>query len=311
MQIPKILRLVFSCLGIFLWAALVPATAQEPGQADLYTEAYTDVFEEHFFEALKERAKGNYDQAIAHLMECRDMDSLSAVVSYELGRNYRALKSPAEAESNLKQAVIMEPGNYWYHWELVQLFRDQNQLPRAIDHLGSVSQPTDSVTLLLVDVLLESKKVDRATDVLNALLDNPKPLPGVWERKRALERPGVLQEQNVIVKKGPVNPIPERLMALEALSVEGRYEVLLEESSRFMDEFPAQPEGYYYQAISLNALGKPEQAARVADSGLDFLLEGSPVWNNYLQFGITLHRGLGNTERVKVLEAMVSGSSKQ
>ena len=56
-----------------------------------------DVFENHFYEALKHKATENYDLAINELNKCLSKSPENETVFYELGKNYFYAKNIAVA----------------------------------------------------------------------------------------------------------------------------------------------------------------------------------------------------------------------
>ena len=64
----------------FLGSAM--ASGQEEGSAELFTESYTDRFQEVFFEALKQKGIENYDRAKEQLLEAKKLDPLHPVIDY-------------------------------------------------------------------------------------------------------------------------------------------------------------------------------------------------------------------------------------
>ncbi|MDR9457539.1 MAG: hypothetical protein RI572_09025 [Salegentibacter sp.] len=92
---------------------LLPVTAQEKeaivdevNEDDLGN--VTDEFQEHFFEALKQKGIENYEKAIIALEACLELESNNAVVYFELGKNYRELEEFESALENYKKALALE-----------------------------------------------------------------------------------------------------------------------------------------------------------------------------------------------------------
>src|SRR5690554_7276544 len=68
----------------------------------------TDLFQEHFFEALKQRAIENYELAISALEKAEkaaETDTKKAVVYFEKAKNYAALKMFDAAEDNYNKVL--------------------------------------------------------------------------------------------------------------------------------------------------------------------------------------------------------------
>jgi len=60
-------------------------------------------FEDSFYESLKQKGMENYDKAIESLEKCQTLQTDNAVVYFELGKNYLALKKYKEAFDNFEK----------------------------------------------------------------------------------------------------------------------------------------------------------------------------------------------------------------
>ncbi|TCK67763.1 tetratricopeptide repeat protein [Winogradskyella wandonensis] len=95
----------------------------------------TDAYQDHFFEALKQKGIENYELAIKALQKCLDIDSQKPVIYFELGKNYNQLKKFEAAEQNLKIAIKMQPDNEWFLDELYDVYYKQDDIDNAIKTL--------------------------------------------------------------------------------------------------------------------------------------------------------------------------------
>lgn len=100
--------LIMSCLAFPVKSQEQPQPFQDVNQDDLGN--VTDQFQEHFFEALKQKGIENYEKAITALEKCLSLDSEKAVIYFELGKNYRELEQYNKAVENLKKALELQPG---------------------------------------------------------------------------------------------------------------------------------------------------------------------------------------------------------
>ena len=91
-----------------------------------------DEYQEHFFEALKQKGIENYQRAIDALQKCLNLDSTKPVIFFELGKNYKAIKNFEAAEDALKQAIAMQPDNEWFLDELYDVYFLQDDIDNAI-----------------------------------------------------------------------------------------------------------------------------------------------------------------------------------
>ena len=66
---------------------------------------YEDAYQEHFFEALKQKGIENYQRSADALLKCIKIDDSDPTLFFELGKNYKALKNFGAAEDALKEAI--------------------------------------------------------------------------------------------------------------------------------------------------------------------------------------------------------------
>ena len=99
-NLPIYLMLLMLGIGPVVWA-------QEEESAEISLEAYTDTFQEKFFEALKEKGIENFDRASALLQECKQMQPDNPVVDHELAKTGETpINNGLIIESNLILSIF-------------------------------------------------------------------------------------------------------------------------------------------------------------------------------------------------------------
>lgn len=89
-----------------------------------------DVFQDNFYESLKQKGIENYDKAIVSLEKCLKAQPENAVVYSELGKNYIQLKDFKKAYDSFEKASKIDPANKWYYvgmYDVCYKTRDYNQ----------------------------------------------------------------------------------------------------------------------------------------------------------------------------------------
>ncbi|ESU29960.1 TPR domain protein [Flavobacterium limnosediminis JC2902] len=114
-------------LGTILFSGLAFAQT-EPDSIAL---AKND-FEEHFFEALKQKGIENYDKAIVEIEQCLAKEPNNPVLHHELGKNYLALKKYPEAQRAFQKAVDLNPKERWYWNGLYDVFYETKDYAQSI-----------------------------------------------------------------------------------------------------------------------------------------------------------------------------------
>jgi tetratricopeptide (TPR) repeat protein len=156
----------------------IPVYAQEKEpeidiekSAEVFLEAYSDEFQENFFEALKQKGIENYDRAINYFLECKRLDANNVVIDHELAKTYLADKKYNLAQDYAVAALISEPENLWY----------LNTLIEALDKQGNTFENLEMSILAdnaklqenLAVVYFRNSKYDEALVVLENLKKTP------------------------------------------------------------------------------------------------------------------------------------------
>ena len=128
-----------------------------------------DKFQEHFFEALKQKGIENYDRAVNELLKCLELDDSNSVIYFELGKNYTKLKNFGAAEDALKKAVNKEPDNEWYLDELYEVYAQQNDHDKAIKTVKQLVKYHPDYKEDLAALYIRTKKYKNALEVLDEL----------------------------------------------------------------------------------------------------------------------------------------------
>lgn len=129
----------------------------------------TDAFQEHFFEALKQKGIENYEKAIAELQECLKIDDSKAVVYFELGRNYRELENYDAAISSLKKAHGLEPQKEEILNYLFQTYGMTEDYAGAIETLKKLIPIDSKYKEDLANLYLLNEEYDKALSTLDEL----------------------------------------------------------------------------------------------------------------------------------------------
>ena len=96
-------------LGILLFPVLLRAQV-EPEEIKLDSDQFQDLF----YESLLQKGIENYDKAIVALEKANKIKPNDATVSFELGKNYLALKDYGNAYESFENAAAVDPNNKWF-----------------------------------------------------------------------------------------------------------------------------------------------------------------------------------------------------
>jgi tetratricopeptide (TPR) repeat protein len=128
-----------------------------------------DMFQEYFFEALKQKGIENYDRAIKALLKAIELDDSKAVIYFELGKNYVKLKNFGAAEEALKKAISKQPENEWFLDELYGVYYQINDYDKALKTVKQLVKFHPDYKEDLVSLYIRNKKYKAALRVLDEL----------------------------------------------------------------------------------------------------------------------------------------------
>ena len=127
-----------------------------------------DAFQEHFFEALKQKAIENYEKAIDELVQCLAIETLP-VVYLELGKNYNALNKYSQAAAYLEKARKQAPGQKAVLEELYNTYFMDEDYEKALPVVEDLVKIDNSYYEDLANLLMLNEKYDNALSLLDSL----------------------------------------------------------------------------------------------------------------------------------------------
>lgn len=277
-----------------------PAGGQEPASAELFLDAYSDTFQEKFFEALKEKGIENYDRAAALLQECKQMQPDNPVLDHELAKTLAASGDYPAAESYALKAVQAEPTEYWYLNTLMNILKAGF---RSLDNVATglpVTMPAFRTNLAKWH--LEQAEFERALGQIEGLPETPEvaQLRSRAEHLADSTRHSARAAQNVQQPAGPEEGSTAYYMQLlEGHLSAGRWEEANTTGSEAIEMYPVQPFFYFARGQALLALGKAAEALGVLEMGEELLLEEGPLAQRLYKALEETHTALGNEEKAR------------
>lgn len=131
-------------------------------------EGVKDVFQEHFFEALKQKAIENHEKAITALVQSLAVDALP-VVYLELGKNYNALRQYGQAAAYLEKGRSAVPKNTAILEELYKTYFLSERFEKALPVVKQLSLLDASFSEDLVNLYILNERYNEALTVLDSL----------------------------------------------------------------------------------------------------------------------------------------------
>lgn len=171
-MIKKIYFLLFTVLILTSACSVMKSTGVVKSNTPHLTEADQKRFNYLFYEAMRQKGEGLYDQALASMIMCHQIDSIDAGVLSELGMLYSSLNLNDQAVIYLENALKYDPSNWWYHLQLVSSYAQLNKIDKAIavaEKLQTKFPRKEEVYQMLASLYNQNKQYQKAIDAYNTL----------------------------------------------------------------------------------------------------------------------------------------------
>ena len=168
-------------------------------------------FDYFFYEANREKMKGNLEKSAMYLSECLKIDPTSSAAMYELANILVAGKEIVKAQGLLERAISIEPQNIWYRLMLAELYQKNKlgfQAVKLYENIVNDYPDNDEYLYGLAQVYQKNGHSDKALSTYDRLekrlglnevviLEKEKILLNIGKNKQAL------QELNRLIEKYP------------------------------------------------------------------------------------------------------------
>lgn len=159
-------------LAVLFWIATPMLFAQEELPTDDLGNV-SDVFQEAFFEALKQKAILNFEKALEALDSAEsaagDNIQQQAIVYFERGKNYYALRKFPEAETAYLASQALEPENQQIAVSLYDVYYQTKEYTKAIEVVKRLIEFDPDYKEDLANLYVRTEQYDPALEVLNEL----------------------------------------------------------------------------------------------------------------------------------------------
>ncbi|MBP6556970.1 MAG: tetratricopeptide repeat protein, partial [Flavobacterium sp.] len=128
-----------------------------------------DGFQDHFYEALKQKSIENYDKAIQSLERCKEIQPENPVTYFELGKNYLAQKKYKDAYDNFEKVTQMDPQNRWAWVGMYDVCYDTQDYNQAIVIVEKLVEFKAEYKEDLTSLYMNTQQYDKALELINEL----------------------------------------------------------------------------------------------------------------------------------------------
>ncbi|MCB0486038.1 MAG: hypothetical protein KDC47_07580 [Flavobacteriaceae bacterium] len=302
------------------------AYATEKNKHEIQEEEKELNFKNFFFEALQQKAIGNFDKAISSLENCQNIKPNDVAVNFEFGKNYFQLEKYIEAESYTKKALELDSENLDILVLLKEIYNKQSNFKDALEVQKKIAEKKPGNQLDLVILYIKNNKIDDARQLLIELEKNGTLSANLIPFKESLLKGTVLTPTSVPQGKSVEEQSIEELKItyqsnknftvfkelLIKLNEKKKYTELETESKEGLELFPAQPLVYLMYATSLNQSKQYEKALSILQNGIDYVIDDGNLEADFYDQMSLSYKGMGqNVNASKYLNKAVSMRQKK
>lgn len=297
--------------GFVLWAQEDVVSTDE-----MLVEQESISFQTFFFEALAQKAIGNFDKAIYALEACHDIDKKDRAVLFELSKNYSYQLKYTEAEYYARMALELEPENIYMLRHLKEIKTKQNDYKGAIGVQNRIIALNPDEEADLVILYIKSGEIDQAVSLLRKLDEDNKVPEGLIALKESLLQQGEPESISAGEETDSqlmASPSSKTETLQEAFERDNSYKnlvplmerelrtkqfiELLEHSEEGLSLFPAQPFVYLMKGTALIQLRKNEEAAEILQEGLDYLIDDPEMEYRFMDQLSLAFKAMGDNKK--------------
>ncbi|WP_343486948.1 hypothetical protein [Allomuricauda sp. d1] len=269
-----------------------PKIIEQEESAEVFLEAYTDEFQETFFEALKQKGIQNYDRASNLLLKCKQLQPENTAVDHELAKVNLKDKQYYTAQGYAIEAVVSEPENYWFLNTLSEVLQAQGDTFESVK--GRIPYENEDLRYNLATIKFKQKKYDAALNVLKGL----KKTESIDQMIRKIE--DSLQKNTKTVSitvenSPPEDPIAFLKQKMDLLIRASNFLQLQTVSEEAVETYPLQPYFYYSHGLALNKRKSFREATKVLENGLDYVFDDPKLAKKFYDELVIAYTGIGNT----------------
>ena len=155
---------------LFTSAQEIPDAAIGEPEDDLGN--VSDIFQEKFFEALKQKAIENYELALSALAQAEKVaknPEHKAVVYFEMGKNHALLREYAAAEREFKKVLQIDKNQFDVLAQLYDVYYQQRDYDKSIVLVERLIEQDEEYKEDLANLLTLTKQYEKALALLDEL----------------------------------------------------------------------------------------------------------------------------------------------
>lgn len=297
-------------MTLFLMLQLSHAQEKElkvEESAEVSLEAYSDAFQESFFEALKQKSIENYDKAINLLLECKQIRPEDKVVDHELAKIYLKDRQYLSAQEYATAAVLSDPSNLWYLDTFMAILQKQGIALSTVKSTIPFENPRLKENL--ANIYFKRNNFQETINILNGIKRTFATEQLIAKAKEALELKK--QDQQTVrytATKTTVeaSPLERYKVRIEGIIRSKNLTLLETLSTEALDLYPSQPYFYYAVGLALNKKMEYKKAITHLEEGLDYMIEEDTKLSNKMYMALVeAYTALGNPAKANLYQQKI------
>lgn len=315
----RISYIVLVCLSISISAiaqndSLARHYIAKKNHEALQSEQKELYFQNSFFEALQQKAIGNYEKAISALEKCQDINKNNKALNFEFSKNYFELEKYQEAEAYIKKALESEPENEYMLELLKNIYNKQSNFIDALEVQKKISRQKPNEQLDLVILYIKNNQVDNAKQLLIELEEKGFLSNNLRSFKKSLLEGNVLSPKSnsakIPIEQQSIEELKNSYKANKSFTVLKQLLLKLNRKKHYLDLeklsneaielFPAQPLVYLMNASALNQKKEYQNALQILQNGFDYIVDDVILEANFYEQMSLSYKGMSqNTKASK------------
>ncbi len=272
-------------------------------------------FQEHFFNAIQQKAKEDYNKAIEELEICKQIYPNDIGLNFEFAKNYFSLKDFENAIFFDNKALKENPKNTYILEHLKNVYRKQRDYDSAIDIQKKIIAINPKKKEDLISLYIGSRQKTKAKALFIEMQENNETVNNEAYYKRIFFRKtksSIKPTKTTVSKTKPstdtnysIKNLKKRFIkdksykTLKQLLLEeekqGKYDLLVNDSKKGLELFPAQPYIYLMQGIAEIKTANSNNAIEVLKAGLEYLIDNNVLEAKFYTQLSKAYLAIGNT----------------
>lgn len=291
-------------------------------------------FQDHFFAAIQQRAKEDYNKAIEELESCLQIYPDDAGLNFEFTKNYFALKDYDNAVFFANKTLANKPNNISVLTFLKKIYRAQHNFEKAIEIQQQIIAIKPNKKQELIMLYVSNKQRDKAKELFLDLEKKQKLNNENYYRRilfgsrnnihkvdgKTTTKASVKKEDNQLTEQRTIKNLRKDYLknkdykTLKKLLLDDEtkqnYGLLAKDAENGLSLFPAQPYLYLMQGKAEINLSKFNNAVEVLNAGLDFIIDDNKMEVNFYELLVVAYKNLGNINKLKSAQTKLQKLNK-